>query len=84
MAFKMATYIAYKKGLEQAKPVLLEPIMSLEVIIPEENMGDVIGDINKRRGRVIGMEPYEKLQKIIAEVPMAEITKYSTDLSSMT
>ncbi|MBU5453815.1 elongation factor G [Caproiciproducens sp. MSJ-32] len=84
MAFKMATYIAYKKGLEQAKPVLLEPIMSLEVIIPEENMGDVIGDINKRRGRVIGMEPYEKMQKIIAEVPMAEITKYSTDLSSMT
>lgn len=84
MAFKMATYIAYKKGLEQAKPVLLEPIMSLEVIIPEESMGDIIGDINKRRGRVIGMEPYEKLQKIIAEVPLAEIFKYSTDLSSMT
>lgn len=84
MSFKMATSIAYKKGLELAKPVLLEPIMQLEVIIPEENMGEVIGDINKRRGKVLGMEPYENLQKVIAEVPLGEIFKYSTDLRSMT
>ena len=84
MAFKMAASIAFKKGMEQAKAVLLEPIMSLEVMVPDENMGDVIGDINKKRGRVIGMEPYMNMQKIIAEIPMAEIFKYSTDLRSMT
>lgn len=84
MSFKMATAIAYKKGLELAKPILLEPIMQLQVIIPEENMGDVIGDINKRRGKVLGMEPYENLQKIISEIPLGEIFKYSTDLRSMT
>ena len=84
MAFKMAASIAFKKGMEQAKSILLEPIMSLEVIVPDENMGDIIGDINKKRGRVIGMESYMEMQKIIAEVPMAEIFKYSTDLRSMT
>ncbi|WP_300382409.1 elongation factor G [Clostridium sp.] len=84
MSFKMATSIAYKKGIELAKPILLEPIMKLQVIIPEENMGDIIGDINKRRGKVLGMEPYENLQKVIAEVPLGEIFKYSTDLRSMT
>ena len=84
MSFKMATAIAYKKGLEIAKPILLEPIMKLQVITPEENMGDVIGDINKRRGKVLGMESYENLQKIIAEIPLGEIVKYSTDLRSMT
>lgn len=80
MAFKMATSIAYKKGLEQAKAILLEPIMHVEIFIPDEYMGDVIGDINKRRGRVLGMEPDGNLQKIIAEVPLAEMFKYSTDL----
>lgn len=84
MAFKMATSIAYKKGLEQAKAILLEPIMHMEIFIPDEYMGDVIGDINKRRGRVLGMEPDGNLQKIIAEVPLAEMFKYSTDLRSMT
>lgn len=84
MAFKMATSIAYKKGLEQAKAILLEPIMHVEIFIPDEYMGDVIGDINKRRGRVLGMEPDGNLQKIIAEVPLAEMFKYSTDLRSMT
>ena len=58
MAFKMAASIAFKKGMEEAKPVLLEPIMSLKITIPEEYMGDVMGDINKRRGKIIGMEPY--------------------------
>jgi elongation factor G len=84
MAFKIAASIAYKKGLELAKPILLEPIMSVEVLIPDEYMGDVMGDINKKRGRVIGMEQEGKLQKVIAEVPMAEMFNYSTDLRSMT
>lgn len=84
MAFKMATSIAYKKGLEQAKAILLEPIMHVEIFVPDEYMGDVIGDINKRRGRVLGMEPEGDLQKIIAEVPLGEMFKYSTDLRSMT
>ena len=84
MAFKMATNIAYKKGLEMANPILLEPIMHIEVFIPEEYMGDVIGDINKKRGRVVGMEAEGKVQKVIAEVPFAEMFKYATDLRSIT
>lgn len=84
MAFKIAASVAYKKGLELAKPILLEPIMSVEVLIPDEYMGDVMGDINKKRGRVIGMEQEGKLQKVIAEVPMAEMFNYSTDLRSIT
>lgn len=84
MAFKIAASIAYKKGLEQAKPILLEPIMKLEVILPNEYMGDVIADINKKRGRVIGMEPEGDKQKVTAEVPFAEIRKYSTELRSLT
>lgn len=84
MAFKIAASIAYKKGLELAKPILLEPIMNVEVLIPDEYMGDVMGDINKKRGRVIGMEQEGKLQKVIAEVPMAEMFNYSTDLRSIT
>lgn len=84
MAFKLATSIAYKKGLEQAKPILLEPIMKVEIFVPDEYMGDIIGDINKRRGRVLGMEQDGKLQKVSAEIPLAEMFKYTTDLRSMT
>ena len=85
MAFKTAAGIAYKDGLPQAGPVLLEPIGTLNVTIPEDNMGDVIGDINKRRGRVIGMNPVGgKLQEIIAEVPMAEMSDFSTSMRSIT
>lgn len=84
MAFKLATSIAYKKGLEQAKPILLEPIMKVEIFVPDEYMGDIIGDINKRRGRVLGMEQEGKLQKVSVEVPLAEMFKYTTDLRSMT
>lgn len=84
MAFKVAASIAYKKGLEMAKPILLEPIMSVEVVMPDEYMGDVMGDINKKRGRVIGMEQVDGEQKVIAEVPMAEMFNYATDLRSMT
>lgn len=84
MAFKVAASIAYKKGLEEAKPILLEPIMNVKILVPDSYMGDVMGDVNKRRGRVIGMEPEGKLQKIIAEIPMAEMFSYATDLRSMT
>ena len=84
MAFKVAASLAYKKGLEIAEPVLLEPIMKLEVMVPDEYMGDVIGDINKKRGRVLGMDPVDGVQKIIAEVPQSEMFKYATDLRSIT
>ena len=84
MAFKMATSIAFKKGLEQAKSILLEPIMKVEIFAPDEYMGDIIGDINKRRGRVLGMEQEGNIQKVNAEVPLAEMFKYTTDLRSMT
>ena len=81
---RIAASIAYKKGLEGAKPILLEPIMHIEILIPEEYMGDVIGDINKKRGRVLGMEPCGKLQKLVVEAPMAELFKFATDLRSIT
>jgi elongation factor G len=85
MAFKMAASMAFKKGVEQAQPILLEPVMHLEIIIPDEFMGDIMGDMNKRRGRILGMEPDERgYQKVIAEAPQAEILTYATDLRSMT
>ncbi len=85
MAFKVAAGIAYKDGLTQANPALLEPIGHLEVTMPEELMGDIIGDINKRRGRILGMNPIgDGLGEVIAEVPEAEMCKYATDLRSMT
>ncbi len=85
MAFRIAAALAYKKGLEQAEPVLLEPIVHVEVLVPDDNMGEIIGDINKRRGRILGMNPQSGgLQEVVAEVPMAEMCKYATDLRSMT
>ena len=84
MAFKIATSIAYKKGLEQANPVLLEPIMEFVVRIPDEYMGEVIGDINKKRGRILRIEPKENMQVITAEIPQVESFKYATDLRSIT
>ena len=85
MAFKIAASLAYKKGLAEASPVLLEPIYQIKVYVPERYMGDIIGDLNKRRGRVLGMNPLENgMQEIEAEVPYAELFKYATDLRSMT
>lgn len=85
MAFKVAAGLAYKKGLEEADPVLLEPISHVEVLVPDNNMGDIIGDLNKRRGRIMGMNPQTGgMQQIVAEVPTAEMFKYATDLRSMT
>ena len=85
MAFKIAASIAFKKGIMEANPCLLEPIMKLEITVPENYMGDVMGDMNKRRGKILGMEPQEDgSQKIIAEVPQAELFDYSMVLRSMT
>ena len=84
MAFKVAASLAYKAGLAQASPVLLEPIGTLKVYVPESLMGAIIGDINKRRGQVLGMNPVDGLQEIVGEVPMAEMHTYATDLRSMT
>lgn len=85
MSFKTAASLAYKAGIPDASPVLLEPIGTLKVYIPDDNMGDVIGDINKRRGRVLGMNPAEdRMQEIVAEVPMAEMSDFSTAMRSIT
>ena len=85
MAFKVAASLAYKKGMEEANPILLEPIMHAEIVVPNDYMGDIITDINKKRGRVIGMEPEGEVnQKVIVEVPMAEMFKYANDLRSIT
>ncbi len=85
LSFKMAARIAYKAGIPQASPVILEPVGHLKVFVPDSYMGDVIGDLNKRRGRVLGMTPTgDGLQMVEADVPMAEINSYAIDLRSMT
>jgi elongation factor G len=84
MAFKTAARIAYKKGCMEASPVLLEPIMHVEVFVPDDYMGDIMGDMNKRRGRIMGMNQVDGMQKLEAEAPLAEMFKYATDLRSMT
>ncbi len=84
MAFKTAARIAYKKGCMDASPALLEPIMHVDVFVPDEFMGDIMGDMNKRRGRIMGMNQVDGMQKLEAEAPLAEMFKYATDLRSMT
>ena len=84
MAFKVAGSMAFKKAMELCKPVLLEPIVTMKVTVPDENMGDVIGDLNSRRGKVVGVEPKANSQIIRAVVPMSEVLAYSNDLKSMT
>ncbi|HXF75056.1 MAG TPA: elongation factor G [Methylomirabilota bacterium] len=84
IAFKIAGSLAFKEAARKADPVLLEPIMSVEVVVPEEFMGDVIGDISSRRGKVLGMESRPAAQVIDARVPLAEMFGYATDLRSMT
>lgn len=84
MAFKMAAKLAFKKGIETAKPVLLEPIVNVEIEIPETYMGDIIGDLNSKRGRVMGMEPIGKKQLVKAQVPLGEMARYTIDLKSIT
>ncbi|BDV43080.1 elongation factor G [Geotalea uraniireducens] len=84
MAFKVAGSLAFKKAMESAKVVLLEPIMTMKITVPEETMGDVIGDLNSRRGKVVGVEPKANSQIIRSVVPMAEVLSYANDLKSMT
>lgn len=85
MAFKLAAALAYKNGLPQANPVLLEPIGVLNAMVPDANVGDIIGDLNKRRGRIMGMTPADGGMQIVeAEAPMAEMSSYAIDLRSMT
>jgi elongation factor G len=84
MAFKIAGSMAFKEGVKKADPVLLEPIMKVEVEVPEEYMGDVIGDINRRRGQVNQMEDAHGIKKITAFIPLGEMFGYATDLRSMT
>lgn len=84
MAFKIAGSMAFKKAMEDANPVLLEPVMHVEITVPDECMGDVIGDMNSRRGKILGVEPQSGSQVIGVQVPMAEVLKYAPDLRSMT
>lgn len=85
MAFKIAANLAFKKGMQDARPVLLEPIMKMDITVPEEYMGDIMGDINKKRGKVLGMEATKNRKQIIhAEAPEAETFKYAIDLKAMT
>jgi len=84
MAFKIAGSLAFKKAATDANPVLLEPIMEVSIVTPEEYMGDIMGDLNSRRGRVLGMDSQGKYQVIKAQVPMAEFLTYAPDLNSMT
>ncbi|MDI3280917.1 MAG: elongation factor G, partial [Bacillota bacterium] len=84
LAFKIASSMAFKKGFMEAQPVLLEPIMKVEVRVPEDFMGDVMGDLNKKRGKILGMEREGKWQIIRAHVPLSELSRYAIDLRSIT
>jgi elongation factor G len=84
MAFKIAASMCFKKGVMEASPALLEPIMDMEIVIPEDNMGDIIGDLNSRRGRVLGMEDRGNAKVIRAQVPYSEVLMYEPDLTSIT
>ena len=84
MAFKIAAIMCLKKGVQDANPILLEPIMKMEITAPEENMGDIMGDLNSRRGRVLGMDSKGKYQVIKASAPMSEVLRYALDLNAIT
>jgi elongation factor G len=87
MSFQMAARLAYKAGIPQAGPAILEPIGSLKVVVPDDHTGDIIGDVNKRRGRVLGMNPVEGedgYSEVEAEVPMSEMHDFTTSLRSST
>lgn len=84
MAFKIAASMAFKKAFMEASPILLEPIMNVEVIVPEECLGDVMGDLNSRRGRIMGIDSRGRLQVVKAQVPLAEMFRYAITLRSMT
>jgi elongation factor G len=84
MAFKIAARMCFRKGVAEATPILLEPIMKMEITVPDDAMGDVMGDLNSRRGRVLGMDNAGRYQVIKAQAPMSEILRYALDLNAMT
>jgi len=84
LAFKIAGSMAFKKCMEQAKPCLLEPIMDVEITVPENYSGDIMGNLTSRRGRIQGMEPKGHSTVIKAQVPLSEMLTYASDLTSMT
>jgi elongation factor G len=84
MAFKIAGLMAFKEGFMECKPVLLEPIYNVEVLVPDDYTGDVMGDLSSRRAKIGGMDPEGRYQRIRAQVPQAELFNYSVDLRSMT
>ena len=84
MAFKIAAHLAFKKACEQAKPVLLEPVMNVDILVPDQYMGDIMGDMNTKRGRIMGMEKQGKRQMIHAQAPLTEMHRYAIDLRSIT
>ena len=84
MAFRIAASMGLKKAISDAGPVLLEPVMSVHVTVPEENVGDIIGDMNSRRGKVLGLESKGRTEQIDVEAPLAEMLTYAPDLLSMT
>ncbi len=84
LAFKLAASKGFKRAMEQANPILLEPVMEVTVEVPDEFMGDVIGDLNSKRGKILGMDPQDGVQLIKANVPLAELSSYATDLISIT
>ena len=84
IAFKIAGSMGFKKGVPDCRPILLEPIMIINVAVPSEFIGDIMGDLNSKRGKVLGVDADDNQQNIRAEVPMAEVLNYSADLNSMT
>jgi elongation factor G len=84
MAFKIASRMAFRDAMGKARPILLEPIMSVRIMIPDEYMGDITGDLNHRRGRILGMQAEEGMQVVSADIPLAETARYATELRSMT
>ena len=84
MAFKMASHLAYKDAMTKVRPILLEPIMNVKIRVPDEFTGAVIGDMNKRRGSIMGMTPVDSDQEIDAQVPMTNMSRYCVELRSMT
>ena len=84
IAFKIAGSVGFKKGVPDCRPILLEPIMVMGVVVPSEFVGDIMGDLNSKRGKVLGIDADDDNQSIRAEVPMAEVLNYSADLNSMT
>jgi elongation factor G len=84
MAFKIAASMAFKKAFVAASPILIEPIMNIYVTVPEDSVGDVMGDLNSRRGRIMGIDPAGKLQIVRAQCPQAELFRYAIILRSLT